>query len=200
MHYFDPDADAGPSRAHTVTVRLRGEPFTVRTDRGVFSAGHLDAGTKVLLELAPDPPPTGTLLDVGCGWGPLTLALAAASPAARVIGVDINPRAVRLTRENAAQHRLTNAEAHEVRDLLAREPDLTVDLIWSNPPIRVGKAALHEVMRTWLPRLAPGGAAYLVANKNLGADSLHRWLTSEGFAVQRIGSRQGFRVLAVTTA
>ena len=90
-------------------------------------------------------------------------------------------------------------EAHLVEDLLGAEPDLTCDLIWSNPPIRVGKSVLHDIMRTWLPRLSPGGVAYLVVNKNLGGDSLHKWIERElGFEVERVGSRQGFRVLAVT--
>ncbi|HLR58320.1 MAG TPA: methyltransferase [Beutenbergiaceae bacterium] len=197
-HYFSPDADATASRATKKRVTLRTEPFTVTTDRGVFSGEKVDPGTKVLLELVPDPAGAGTAVDVGCGWGPITMALASALPEARVIGVDVNPRAVELTRENLARNGLAG-EAHLVEDLLGAEPDLTCDLIWSNPPIRVGKSVLHDIMRTWLPRLSPGGVAYLVVNKNLGGDSLHKWIERElGFEVERVGSRQGFRVLAVT--
>lgn len=198
-HYFSTETSSDPSQEKEKHVRLRGDSFTVTTDRGVFSGEKLDPGTKVLLEIVPDPPPSGTLLDVGSGWGPITMALAAASPDARVIGVDVNPRAVELTGRNLAQHGMANAEAHLVDRLLAAEPDLEVDLIWSNPPIRVGKAVLHEIMRTWLPRLSAAGAAYLVVNKNLGGDSLHKWIETElGFDVDRVGSRQGFRVLHVT--
>ncbi len=197
-HYFSPDADATASRAKEKRITLRTEPFTVMMDRGVFSGEKVDPGTKVLLELVPDPVGAGTAVDVGCGWGPITMALASALPDARVIGVDVNPRAVELTRENLARNGLTG-EAHLVEDLLGVEPDLTCDVIWSNPPIRVGKNVLHEIMRTWLPRLSPGGVAYLVVNKNLGGDSLHKWIERElGFEVERVGSRQGFRVLAVT--
>jgi len=197
-HYFSSDADASASRATKKRITLRREPFTVTTDRGVFSREKVDPGTKVLLELVPDPAQAATAVDVGCGWGPITMALASALPAARVIGVDVNPRAVELTRENLTRNGLAG-EAHLVEDLLGAEPDLTCDLIWSNPPIRVGKSVLHDIMRTWLPRLSPGGVAYLVVNKNLGGDSLHKWIERElGFEVERVGSRQGFRVLAVT--
>lgn len=182
----------------TREVTLRGQPFSVTTDRGVFSGQKLDPGTKVLLQLVPDPPPSGTALDIGCGWGPITMALADASPQARVVGVDVNPRAVELTRSNLSGNTLANGEAHLVDEFLASEPETTFDVIWSNPPIRVGKQALHEIMRTWLPRLAPTGVAYLVVSKNLGGDSLHAWLSRElGLSVERIGSRQGYRVLAI---
>jgi 16S rRNA (guanine1207-N2)-methyltransferase len=72
--------------------------------------------------------------------------------------------------------------------------------IWSNPPIRIGKQALHDLLLTWLPRLAPGGRAVLVVGRNLGADSLHRWLEEQGHPTTRIGSAKGFRVLEVHAA
>lgn len=199
-HYFTADPDPGPSQEVTREVTLRGRPFTVTTDRGVFSGQKLDPGTKVLLQLVPDPPSGGVALDIGCGWGPITMALADASPEARVVGVDVNPRAVALTQANLHSNGLTNGEAHLVEEFLAAEPDTTFDVMWSNPPIRVGKETLHRIMRTWLPRLAPGGYAYLVVSKNLGGDSLHRWLQRElGLEVERIGSRQGYRVLAIAS-
>lgn len=200
-HYFSTDADSSPSDVKEKQLRLRGEPFTVLTDRGVFSGNKVDPGTKVLLELVPDPPASGTALDIGCGWGPISMALAHGRPDLRVVGVDVNPRAVELTNQNLGSNNLPNARAHLVDDLLAGEPDFRCDVIWSNPPIRVGKKVLHQIMTTWLPRLAPGGVAYLVANKNLGGDSLHKWISTElGLDVERIGSRQGFRVLQVTNA
>lgn len=168
------------------------------TDNGVFSSDRLDPGTTVLLQQVPDPPVSGTFLDLGCGWGPLAIALAAAAPSARVLAVDVNPRALALTRHNAsaAGHRVQTSTPEE---LLAAEPRLQVDLIWSNPPIRIGKQNLHRLLHTWLPRLTPEGAAYLVVNKNLGADSLQRWISAElGLDAERIASRNGFRVLALT--
>ena len=75
---------------------------------------------------------------------------------------------------------------------------LVFDQIWSNPPIRIGKAELHALLRRWLPRLAPDGTAWLVAGRHLGGDSLAAWLRAEGWSVERHASQQGFRVLRVT--
>ena len=71
------------------------------------------------------------------------------------------------------------------------------DLIWSNPAIRVGKAALHEMLRTWLDRLTPDGRAVLVVQRHLGADSLAAWLNDEGWPTERLASRRGYRLLDV---
>ncbi|WP_230976557.1 class I SAM-dependent methyltransferase [Georgenia wutianyii] len=195
-HYFSAQpASSGETR--TMTVELRGRRVQVTTAAGVFSGDRLDLGTRVLLEAAPDPAPSGTLVDLGCGWGPVTLALAAASPAARVVAVDVNERARDLTARNAAALGLRNvvvATPEEAADLL---PDGITEL-WSNPPIRIGKPALHELLRTWLGRLAPEGRAYLVVGKNLGADSLHRWIETElALPTERLSSSKGFRVLDV---
>ncbi|WP_345216078.1 class I SAM-dependent methyltransferase [Georgenia halophila] len=201
-HYFSREpASAAESRA--LHVRLRGREVTVQVAAGVFSGERLDLGTRVLLDAVDDPPQTGTLVDVGCGWGPLTLAMALASPEATVLGVDVNPRARDLTARNAAALGLRNVTALSPDDALK---DLTgtgdgvgvVDEIWSNPPIRIGKGPLHELLRTWLEVLSPTGRAHLVVQRNLGADSLHRWLEGEGHDVVRTASAKGYRVLTVT--
>ena len=75
--------------------------------------------------------------------------------------------------------------------------DLQFEAIYSNPPVRIGKAALHELLLTWLRRLRPGGSAYFVVQRNLGADSLAAWLGTEGFQVQRLKAKKGYRVLVV---
>jgi 16S rRNA (guanine1207-N2)-methyltransferase len=160
----------------------------------VFSAGRLDPGTRILLDTVPPPPPTGDLLDLGCGYGPLALVLAARSPGARVWAVDVNQRALELCARNAERSGLAN-----VRCAAPGDPGLpgTLDVIWSNPPLRIGKQALHELLAGWLARLAPGGSAYLVVQRHLGSDSLHRWLDGAGWPVTRIASRAGYRVLRV---
>ena len=108
-------------------------------------------------------------------------------------GVDVNERALLLANDNAA----ANGLAERFRAVLpdAVDPGERFDEIWSNPPIRVGKAALHDLLLTWLPRLAPGGRAVMVVGKNLGADSLQRWLGEQGFPTTRLASAKGFRVL-----
>jgi 16S rRNA (guanine1207-N2)-methyltransferase len=187
-----------PQSAHRpgqVRVLLPGLHLELETDSGTFSPGRLDAGTRLLLDIAPSPPRSGDLLDLGCGYGPLALVLGARSPAARVWAVDVNRRALELCAGNAAAAGLPN-----VRCTVPGHPDLPdrFALIWSNPPVRIGKQALHDLLGTWLARLAPGGEAYLVVHRNLGADSLQRWLGQAGWPADRFAARAGYRVLRVT--
>jgi 16S rRNA (guanine1207-N2)-methyltransferase len=188
--YFEAHPDVA-SRPRTVTLTLPDMTLELRTDRGVFSAGGVDPGTQVLLEDAPPPPSEGALLDLGCGYGPIAMTLARRSPAATIYAVDVNERAIALMAENAAALGLDNV-------LTAIPADITFDAIWSNPPVRVGKEALHELLLTWLPRLASGGRAYLVVQKHLGSDSLQRWLDAGGWPTTRLNSRRGYRILEVT--
>ncbi|MDO5502810.1 MAG: methyltransferase [Actinomycetia bacterium] len=194
-HYFSAHP-ASPEERRQVAVTLAGRQLTVAVARGVFSADRLDKGTAVLLDEVPQPPAEGAFLDLGCGWGPLAITMALLSPDADIYGVDVNERALDLLRVNADSlglRRLNPVLPHEVPD------ELGFDLIWSNPPIRIGKPALHELLRTWLPRLRPGGAAYLVVAKNLGSDSLQRWIEIDlGLICRRHASHKGFRILAVT--
>lgn len=166
----------------------------LQVDRGVFSATRIDPGTKVLLLEAPRPPQAGDLLDLGCGYGPLAVALATRAPGATVWAVDVNERALELTRANAAAAGLGNVR---VATPDAVPDDVRFAAIWSNPPVRVGKAVLHDLLTTWLPRVAPGGRALLVVQKHLGSDSLHRWLQQQGWHVDRLTSRMAYRVLEV---
>jgi 16S rRNA (guanine1207-N2)-methyltransferase len=163
----------------------------------VFSAGRLDPGTRLLLDIAPTPPPAGDLVDLGCGYGPLALVLAARSPGARVWAVDVNQRALDLCAGNAAKAGLSG-----VRCVTPADPRLpaAVATIWSNPPLRIGKQALHTLLAGWLARLIPDGSAYLVVQRHLGSDSLHRWLDGSGWPVSRLASRAGYRVLKVDAA
>ena len=194
-HYFSAEPASAAER-RSLDLDLAGRAVTVSVSGGVFSPGGLDKGTAVLLDSVPDPPDAGTFLDLGCGWGPIALTMALLSPAAAVWAVDVNERALALTRDNAAALGLGG-----VRSVTPEQvpTEVRFDLIWSNPPIRVGKAALHGMLRTWLPRLAPGGSAYLVVSKNLGADSLQRWIGTElGLDCHRAASSKGFRILVVS--
>lgn len=188
-HYFDP-APATPDRRREVTARIWGRDLTFTTSSGVFSHDGLDKATDVLLRSS-TPPVGGTVLDLGCGWGPIACALAVQGTT--VWAVDANERALELTAVNADRLGVTvhTARPDDVPD------DLVFDQIWSNPPIRIGKDALHELLLRWLPRLAPDGIARLVVGKNLGADSLQRWLIDHGWPTERVASEKGFRVLEV---
>ena len=192
-HSFSP-RPAAPHRPGLVRVVLPDVYLELATDAGVFSPGRLDPGTRLLLDEAPAPPPTGDVLDLGCGYGPIACVLAKRAPGATVWAVDVNQRALELCARNAAAAGLAN-----VRCVTPDDPRLPSRLagIWSNPPVRIGKAALHELLSAWLGRLAPGGQAYLVAGRNLGADSLHRWLAEQGWPVTRRAARSGYRLLQV---
>jgi 16S rRNA (guanine1207-N2)-methyltransferase len=191
--YFAEQPDA-PHRPGTVHVVLPDLHLELATDSGVFSPGRLDPGTRLLLDTAPPPPAGGDLLDLGCGYGPLALTLGVRAPGARVWAVDVNRRAVDLCNGNAAAAGLANVRCVEPDD--ASLPG-SFGLIWSNPPIRIGKQALHELLSSWLARLASGAAAYLVVQRNLGSDSLQRWLAETGWDSRRIAARTGYRVLEV---
>jgi len=190
---------AAAHRAGTVHVVLPDVHLALATDSGVFSAGRLDPGTRLLLDVAPAPPADGDLLDLGCGYGPLALVQASRSPGARIWAVDVNPRALDLCARNARSAGLANVRCVAVAGAGPDSPGLPgrYDLIWSNPPIRVGKPALHGLLTAWLGRLAPGAAAYLVVQRNLGSDSLQRWLAEAGWTASRFAARAGYRVLEV---
>jgi 16S rRNA (guanine1207-N2)-methyltransferase len=196
-HYFTPRPGT-PAGRTLVPVRLAGREVEVVTAAGVFSGDRVDLGTRVLLREAPEPPASGNLLDLGCGWGPIALTLGLLSPAATVWAVDVNERALELTGENAQRLGLRSLHPARPQDVPG---NVRFDAIWSNPPIRIGKEALHTLLLAWLPRLNPGAQAHLVVQRHLGADSLHAWLADElaGSAhVARAGSAKGYRVLRVT--
>ncbi|MBD2758534.1 methyltransferase [Yimella sp. cx-573] len=195
-HYFSAEPASADER-RTINVPLAGATRAVQVAPGIFSPDRIDQGTSVLLQHAPQPPAEGTFLDLGCGWGPIALSLALHSPNATVYAVDVNERAMDLARTNAASLGLKGVHVSAAQEVPA---GARFDLIWSNPPIRVGKAVLHDLMRTWLPRLTDDGAAYLVVQKNLGSDSLQKWITEnlDGLAVERFTSVRGFRILKVT--
>ncbi|MBN0041494.1 methyltransferase [Cellulosimicrobium cellulans] len=207
-HYFTARPASAAERS-TISVRLAGRDVQVEVASGVFSPGRLDLGTQVLLRTTPplddvlaarkDTGPAH-VLDLGCGWGPVALTMALEAPGATVWAVDVNERALDLVRRNAERLGLTNVRAVVPEDVPG---DVAFAALWSNPPIRVGKEVLHAMLLRWLPRLAPGASAHLVVQRNLGSDSLQRWLADAlppllpGAVVERAASAKGFRVLEV---
>jgi 16S rRNA (guanine1207-N2)-methyltransferase len=189
QHYFSASPRA-PHRPGLVRVVLPDLYLELETDAGVFSPGRLDPGTRLLLEQAPPPPASGDLLDLGCGYGPIACVLATRCPGATVWAVDVNERALALCERNAERAGLAN-----VRCVTPGAVPAHVDAIWSNPPIRVGKPALHAMLAGWLTRL--DGLAHLVVGKNLGADSLAAWLTAQGWPATRVAARSGYRLLRI---
>ncbi|GAA1400995.1 class I SAM-dependent methyltransferase [Oerskovia paurometabola] len=205
-HYFTAQPASAEERRE-LTVRLAGREVTVEVASGIFSPGRLDLGTQVLLRSVPALPPVtpgpdgaAHLLDLGCGWGPVALTMALEAPGATVWAVDVNERALDLVRRNAARLGLENVRAVRPENV---PEEVRFAAIWSNPPIRVGKDVLHDMLLHWLPRLEPGAEAYLVVQRNLGADSLMAWLDEhleDELSVSKLASAKGFRVLEVARA
>jgi 16S rRNA G1207 methylase RsmC len=194
-HYFSSRPGSAESRK-PVTVSPWGHRLTLQSSTGVFAAGRLDLGTSVLFRATAAPTRAGRYLDLGCGYGVIACALASAAPRAQVWAVDVNERALELVRDNAQTCGLSERVRACLPDKV--EPSVTFHEIWSNPPIRIGKPALHELLLTWIRRLTPDGRAVLVVGKNLGADSLQRWIEEQGWKCARLASAKGFRVLEVT--
>lgn len=195
-HYFSstPDSELKLRQIH---VQLAGQFYELTTSNAIFSPDRIDAGTQVLLTHSPAAPPGGNLLDLGCGWGPIALTLALQSPHATVWAVDVNERALDMVRRNASALDLDNVNAVTPEDV---PPGLEFTSIRSNPPIRVGKDQLHNMLELWIPRLEAGSDAWLVVQKNLGSDSLHRWLEAtlpSEFSTIRAATNKGYRVLRV---
>jgi len=195
-HYFSstPDSELKLRQIH---VQLAGQFYELTTSNAIFSPDRIDVGTQVLLAHSPAAPPGGNLLDLGCGWGPIALTLALQSPHATVWAVDVNERALDMVRRNASALGLDNVNAVTPEDV---PPGLEFTSIRSNPPIRVGKDQLHNMLELWIPRLEAGSDAWLVVQKNLGSDSLHRWLEATlppEFSTIRAATNKGYRVLRV---
>ncbi len=193
-HYFTSAPESDP-RLRPFTTRLAGQTYELTTASGIFSPERIDVGTSVLLDHVPAPPPGGNLLDLGCGWGPLALTLALDSPHATIWAVDVNSRALDVVRLNAQKLGLHNVNAALPDDV---PDDVAFTTIWSNPPIRVGKNELHSLLERWMPRLEPGSDAWLVVQRNLGSDSLHRWMQTtfaHELTVTRTATGKGYRVL-----
>lgn len=196
QHYFSA-APSSPEHLRTIRVTLDGRDVELTTANGVFSPDRLDKGTEVLLSNAPEAPPGGDFLDMGCGWGAISLTLAMQAPHARIWALDVNERALDLVRRNAERLGLDNVFPVTADEIPS---DVTFRTIRSNPPIRIGKPALHELLETWIPRLDRTSDGYFVVQKNLGSDSLQRWMDATfgaDFSTRRHATAKGFRVLKV---
>jgi 16S rRNA (guanine1207-N2)-methyltransferase len=197
-HYFSAEPNT-PEVLRQVEFEVAGKAFRLSAASGTFSSTKLDPGTDVLLKLDEHFPEAGTVLDLGCGWGPIGISLAALSEQLEVIGLDVNTRSIELANKNAQSLGLGNFRAMVAEEI---PEDLMLDGLWSNPPIRAGKVILQQLMKTWLPRLKPGCSAYLVIAKHLGAESLQRFLETEfpDSEVTKVENSKGYRVLKFTRA
>jgi 16S rRNA G1207 methylase RsmC len=196
-HYFSSEP-AKEKTLRSVSYEVAGTRFDLQAASGTFSQGGLDKGTRVLLSLHENFPKSGTVLDLGCGWGPIATTIARLSPDTQVVAVDVNSRSLELTNLNASTYSLTNLKTYLESEL---PRDIRFDEIWSNPPIRIGKSSLHSLLKKYISLLKPAGRALLVVQKQLGAESLSNWLGKEhpDHSVKRILSEKGYWVIEVTS-
>lgn len=201
-HYFSPAEAASPAKMRLLQISARGQDLQMWVSDRVFSQSRLDAGTRELLQAVPELPRSGRFLDLGCGWGPVAVAAALESPQAEVWAVDVNPRALALTQRNAQVNEASNVITLPADQALerCRAEGLQFDVMLSNPPVRIGKPALHQLMADWLALLTPGGEAWLVMGKNLGADSFIEWLRGQSYDARKYASRKGYRIIRVAAS
>lgn len=199
QQYFSDSPVAHDDELHLLEVTSRGFDLQMWVSDQVFSGSKLDLGTRQLLAVAPDLPSEGRFVDLGCGWGPIAVSMGLESPQAEVWAVDVNSRALALTERNAQVNGTANVRPMKADEALAQAQTdgVRFDVIWSNPPIRIGKEALHAMLTSWLSLLSEDGRAYLVVQKNLGADSLISWLNAQGWPSAKIASKKGYRIIEV---
>ena len=188
-HYYTEN----PNSAHDewqVDVRALGNDLRFTTDAGVFSRDGLDRGTEVLLNALPEP--HGRVLDLGCGWGAVGVALGKKYPGLEIVMTDINARAVDLARRNLAQNgvRATVVQGDGFEAVTG-----SFDLIITNPPIRAGKAVIYGLFAGARDHLNPGGALYLVIRKQQGAPSALKYLREIYAGAEVIDRGSGFHVI-----
>lgn len=196
--YFDKDPNV-ESKPVSFTKSICGYEFEFKTDRGVFSKGALDKATEVLLKEFDENylRVPKNIVDVGCGYGPIITFVAKKFQDATVLAVDINERARTLCAHNYG-HNIGDGRLKVVSPS-GVDTAQKYDLIISNPPIRIGKKALYELLKFWSEALGDDGEMWLVMAKHLGADSCAKFLETQcNLKVTRVASKKGFRILKCT--
>jgi 16S rRNA (guanine1207-N2)-methyltransferase len=192
QHYFTPQPETA-SAPRQITVTVRGMKLTLWTDRGVFSHGSLDRGSKVLAETM-QLPEQGEILDWGAGYGVLGIVAARLCPQCRVTLVEINERAAELAQLNLELAQVANASVitGEAPGVLG---DFQFDAIISNPPLHVGKAAVMLVITEARRRLRPGGELWLVVPTKKGAKGYMEKMAALFEYADTVTISGGFRIL-----
>ncbi|MCR8645806.1 class I SAM-dependent methyltransferase [Paenibacillus sp. N1-5-1-14] len=191
-HYYSQKPTTAHDQ-HKLEVSLRRQKFQFVTDAGVFSKKGVDYGSKVLIE-AMDIESGSKVLDVGCGYGPIGLTAAKLSSENHVTMLDINERAVELSRSNAQRNGLSNVKVMQ-SDTLAAVLDQTFDVVLTNPPIRAGKEIVHRIFEEVHAVLRPGGALWIVIQKKQGAPSAFSKLESLFTQVDEVTKDKGYRII-----
>ena len=190
-HYYT----SAPTSAHKtawVDMTYRGHALRFETDSGVFSRTELDRGTEVLLDSLPENV-HGAVLDMGCGWGVIGVAVGKTWPQTQITMADINQRACELSRKNA-QANGVQAEVWE-SDGYEKVLGHTYDLILQNPPIRAGKAVIYQMFAHAAQCLKEQGELWLVIRKQQGAPSAITYLKTLFESVETVEKKSGFWII-----
>jgi 16S rRNA (guanine1207-N2)-methyltransferase len=192
-HYYSqkPKTKSDPK---TWTATLRNNELTFTSDSGVFSKDGVDFGTRLLIDMFQFPDSDAPILDVGCGYGTIGLTLAKENPSRVVVMVDVNERAVHLTRQNAEQNGISNVEIYE-SDLFENVPRCRFSAIVTNPPIRAGKQVVHRIFEEASERMFPGGELWVVIQKKQGAASAVKKLESIYDKVSIKSKKKGYTII-----
>ncbi|GEP80365.1 class I SAM-dependent methyltransferase [Staphylococcus carnosus] len=195
-HYYDKDPEVASQR-EDFKYRYQQNELKLATDSGVFSKGKIDYGSDLLLRtfLKEHPPgPSKTIIDVGCGYGPIGLMIAKVSPHHKVILLDVNHRALDLAKENSEKNHIDNAVIQE-SDGLAEIPDDSADMIVTNPPIRAGKSVVHGILEDAYSKLKKDGELYVVIQKKQGMPSAKKKMEAVFGNVETIAKDKGYYIL-----
>ena len=190
QHYYSEN----PNIAHDekqVIYEVMGNEFRCITDAGVFSRDGLDMGTRIMLEAMPEM--HGRVLDLGCGWGPVGLAVGKKYPKTEIVMTDINLRAVETAEKNLKANGVKNAKA--IQGDGYENVEGKFDFILLNPPIRTGKDVIYGMFSGARKYLSESGALYIVIRKQQGAESAEKYLNTIYNDVERIAREKGYWVL-----
>lgn len=192
-HYYTNQPES-PHKLDEWSYQLKGKTFHFLTDSGVFSKKTVDFGSRVLIDTFSEADlPAGNILDLGCGYGPIGLALAAAST--RIVEmVDINERAVDLAQKNAKKNNLQNVDIH-VSNIYESINGREFAAILSNPPIRAGKQVVHEILTGAYDLLTVGGTLTVVIQKKQGAPSAAKRMAEVFGSVETLTKDKGYYIL-----
>ncbi|AKU26843.1 class I SAM-dependent methyltransferase [Anoxybacillus geothermalis] len=192
-HYYSaaPTSERNPQ---TWTFTLRGHEFRFTTDSGVFSKRGVDFGTQLLIETFEEPEVAGDLLDVGCGYGPIGLALAKSFPNRLVQMIDVNERALELARENKRANHIDNVRIYQ-SDLFSEVGEQRFAAVVTNPPIRAGKRVVHAIFEQSRDHLLDGGELWVVIQKKQGAPSALEKLKELFPFVEVASKKKGYYII-----
>lgn len=196
-HYYSAKPTSESNR-ETWNTKINGKDFTYTTDAGVFSKNAIDQGSEVLMVTGAEQTyPEGNILDLGCGYGPVGVYLGQAFPDRTIEMVDINERALELSKVNTEQNGVKNVEIYQ-SNIYENVENKRFAAILSNPPIRAGKKVVHEILEKAYDHLVEGGQLLIVIQKKQGAPSAKKKMEDVFGNVERINLDKGYWILAST--